>query len=282
MHEKLFAKENLEVSILSGRGSADTVTKLATGVADIGESGLGFLMQAQAQGSVPVKAVMPVFTRQPDALLTTTTGPAGLKGFVGQSVATSPFTSSNVAWPMVLQANNIDPNSIKVLKADPAALPGLLVTGQVAGVINWVTSAASTGQALATAGKTMKILAWSDYGYQGYAQSLLASDKMIKDRPDVLRRFLKVYREAEKIMQADPQRAADAVKALVPEADIKGVKTDVDAAVPLIFNATTTADGLGKFTKGLVGETWQWVAKAQALDPAKLDPNAVIDNTFVD
>jgi NitT/TauT family transport system substrate-binding protein len=45
----LFAAEGLEVTIQSGRGSSDVVTKLATGSVDMGTGGLAALLQAKAQ-----------------------------------------------------------------------------------------------------------------------------------------------------------------------------------------------------------------------------------------
>ena len=37
----LFAAEGIEVTIVSGRGSSDAITKIATGAADMGTGGLG-------------------------------------------------------------------------------------------------------------------------------------------------------------------------------------------------------------------------------------------------
>ena len=44
----IFAEEGLDVTILSGNGSADTLTKVAAGVADLGLVGMERLMSAQA------------------------------------------------------------------------------------------------------------------------------------------------------------------------------------------------------------------------------------------
>src|SRR5690606_27448266 len=64
----LFAAEDIEVEIMSGRGSSDVVTKLATGAADMGTGGLSALLQAKAGATVPVTAVLSVYTKQPDAV----------------------------------------------------------------------------------------------------------------------------------------------------------------------------------------------------------------------
>ncbi len=107
-HAGLFAAEQLEVQLLAGKGSTDALTKIATGAADMGEGGLDALFTAKLQNEVPVTAVMPVYTKPPDALVTTTaSGIKSLKDVGGKSVATSPFTSSNGPWPFLLQMNGV-------------------------------------------------------------------------------------------------------------------------------------------------------------------------------
>jgi len=114
----VFAEEGLDVVIQSGRGSSDVVTKLATGAADMGTGGLAALLQARAQSPVPVKAILSIYTLQPDAIFTTEdSGIATLKDVAGKNIATATFSSSNVVWPLVLRANGIDPAKVEVLKA---------------------------------------------------------------------------------------------------------------------------------------------------------------------
>ena len=195
-------------------------------------------------------------------------------------MATSPYSSSNVVWPLILKANDIDPASVRVLKADPAALGGMLATGQVAGVINWVTASAGTAQAMKEQNKTMQELSWSDYGFDGYSQAIVASPRLLQSKPDTVRKFLQVYREAEMIMRDDPGSSAEALHALVPETDPATVTADAKAALPLIFNDVTTRSGLGVFDPKLVATTWDWAAKAQGIALTAIDPMSAVDTSF--
>ena len=100
---------------------------LATGAADMGTGGLAALLQARAQSPVPVKAILSIYTLQPDAIFTTAdSGIATLKDVAGKNIATATFSSSNVVWPLVLKANGVDPAKVDVLKADPGALAPML------------------------------------------------------------------------------------------------------------------------------------------------------------
>lgn len=278
----IFEKAGLDVTIQSGRGSSDVVTKLATGAADMGTGGLPALLQAKAEGDVPVKAVMSIYTMQPDAIFTTAdSGIGSLKDLEGKTIATATFSSSNVTWPILLEKNDVPADSIKVLKVDPGALAPMLASGQVAATINWLTVAPVFAGPLDEAGKTLKTLPWSDMGFEGYGLSLFASDRMIADRPEVVKAFVAAYEQAQEAAIADPKAAAEALKAMVPEVDVAGATKEFEVSIPLMQNAISEKDGMGTFEPGLLGTTWEWVAEAQGIAADKLDPASAVDASFL-
>ena len=282
VQEGLFAAEGLEVTIQSGRGSSDVVTKLGTGAADLGTGGLAALLQARAQTPVAVKAVASIYTLQPDAIFTTEgSGISSLKDVAGKTVATATFSSSNVVWPLVLRANEIDPAKVDLLKADPGALAPMLAAGKVAATINWVTVAPAFIKPLAETGKKLKVIAWSDYGFDGYGLSVFASEKMLTERPETVKKFMRAYMKATAKAIADPMAAAMALKAMVPEVDVEVARAQFAASVPLIVNAISKKDGEGAFDKALLAKTWKWTAEAQNMPLDKLDPETAVDRSFL-
>ncbi len=278
----LFAAEGLDVTIQSGRGSSDVVTKLGTGAADMGTGGLAALLQARAQTPVPVKAVMSIYTLQPDAIFTTEdSGISSLKDVAGKTIATATFSSSNVAWPLLLKANGIDAAKVDLLKADPGALAPMLASGKVAGTINWVTVAPAFVKPLAETGKKLKVIPWSEYGFDGYGLSVFASEKILKERPETVKKFLVAYQKATAMAVADPTAAATALKAMVPEVDVDVARAQFAASIPLMVNAISKKDGEGAFDKALLATTWKWTAEAQNMPLDKLDPETAVDRSFL-
>jgi NitT/TauT family transport system substrate-binding protein len=248
----------------------------------MGTGGLAALLQARAEAAVPVKAVASIYTLQPDAIFTTSvSGISNLKDLVGKTVATATFSSSNVVWPLVLTANGIDPSKVELLKTDPGALAPMLASGKVVATINWVTVAPAFVKPLAESGKKLKMIAWSDYGFDGYGLSVFASDKMLSERPEVARRFMRAYVKATNMAIADPMAAALALKAMVPEVDPEVAKEQFTASVPLMVNAVSKKDGEGAFEKGLLATTWKWTAQAQNLPIDKIDPEMAVDRSFL-
>jgi NitT/TauT family transport system substrate-binding protein len=277
-----FAKEGLDVTVQTARGSSEAITKIGTGAADVGSGGLAALLQAKAETGVPVTAVLGIFTVQPDSIFTAEgSGINSLKDVVGKKVATATFTSSNVIWPLVLSAVKVDPAKVTLIKVDPGALVPMLATGQVDATINWSTASPPFEKALVASGKKLKILPWSVAGFEGYGYSLFISDKLISEKPDVVKRFVKAYVAAAKAALADPDDVAKAMKTQFPEMDEALVKEQFMTIVPLIENDVTKAEGFGTLEKARLAKTWEWTAKAQNMPLDKIDPEKAVNRTFL-
>jgi len=282
IQQGVFAAEGLDVQITPGRGSADALAKLGAGAADLGIAGLSSLLTAKAEGPLPVTALLPIFSKQPDAVITTTTTGIGtLRDFAGKHIAAAPFSSSTPMWPVVLKANGVDPASVRVQKVDPVALAAMLAEGRVDGVLNWVNQASRVKSALEAAGQHVVVIPWSDFGFDGYGASLVASDRFLKDHPDVARRFVRAFLKAYRLAEVDPAAAAAALNALAPDVDADLSLAEWRATLPLIFNEVSDKDGFGVFEKGRLAKTWNWAAQAQGYDIKALDPETAVDRNFL-
>ena len=136
-------------------------------------------------------------------------------------------------------------------------------------------------QEIRETGKKLKVIAWSDYGFDGYGLSVFASEKMLAERPETVKKFMRAYLKATEMAIADPGEAAAALKAMVPEVDVDVAKAQFAASIPLIVNSISKKDGEGAFEKALLAKTWKWTAEAQNMPLDKLDPETVVDRSFL-
>jgi len=117
---------------------------------------------------------------------------------------------------------------------------------------------------------------------ESYSQTYIASDKTLAERPDVMRRFLKVMKAAGDLMVADTQMAAEAVKAMVPQADVAVIKLQADAAVPLIVNDVSKTRRHGKFLarhgQEDLGVGW---SRRMAIRKNKIDPMQAVSMKYL-
>ena len=286
IRQGLFAREGLDVTVQVGRGSSDAITKVATGAAQFGSGGIGALMSAAAEnrdsGGVPVRAVLSVFNTPPDAIFAIKGGPVtSILSLKGRRLATAAFTSSNVLWPVVARAAGLDPASVTLVKTDPTALAPLLASGQVDAIVNWVTSSPGIESVVAQAGKQMLTLPWADAGLSGYGLSLFASEKVIRDNPDLVARFTRAYAAGVLRSIADCHAAAGDLHALVPDVEEGIAEKECLTTAALIRNPTSERDGYGSFEPGLLRRTWDWTARSLSYQPGQIDPEAVVDRSFV-
>ena len=280
--EGYFAAANLDVEIRIGRGTTDVLAKMATGNAEFGSGGLGGLMQAAAQGPMPVKAVLSIFNKQPDAIFTYEgSGIRTIKDLAGRTVATATFTSSNALWPVIASLNGLDISKVNLVKTDPTATAAMVANGKADALINWVTSGGEIEAVLKETGKKMVVLPWSQFGLDGYGLSIFATDAMIANHPDVVARFLAACEKGIQFSIANPEAAAKDLKAAVPIVDLEPAIVEVKTTIPVTKNEISEKYGMGTFNPALVQDTWKWIAKSQSYPLDKLDPEKVINGSFV-
>ena len=277
-----FKDADLDVSVASGRGSTDAISKLATGNADIGLSDLVALLMAKAQNDVPVSAVYSVFSKAPHAFFVPADSDVkSVKDVAGKRIATSPYTSSNVFLPLLLEVNNVDPNSIKLVKADAGALNPMLLSGNTDVVISWITDTVIYQQQAKSAGQTLRVLPWYDAGLEFYSTSVIASDRFINKHPDVTKRFVAAYKKAIEYTWAHPEESGKIVHDMVPEVDASTATDTINSIKSLVYNAVSDQDGYGVFTKERLATTWKWTAEAQDIAVDSFDPESAVNRQFI-
>jgi NitT/TauT family transport system substrate-binding protein len=279
----IFAEQRLDVTILSGNGSADTLTKVAAGAADFGLVGMESLMSAHAQSKeIPVKAVFGLYNKKPDDVeIPVGSSIKTIADLAGKKVAIGSFSSSNVVWPLFAKLNGLDPAKVELLKVDSGSLAPMLATGKVEAILNWVTVAPHDAAVMKAAGKDLTVIPWSKFGYEGYGQSIVASKSVLAKRPDVVKAFLRAYERAAAIAIKDPAAAGAAVHKIVPNVDPAVASQEFAASIPLISNEISEKEGIGALVPARLRATWEWVAKSQSLDINAIDPPTLVDMTYL-
>ena len=130
-------------------------------------------------------------------------------------------------------------------------------------------------------GKKLKMLPWGEYGFDGYGYSLFASDKLIAEKPDVVKRFTKAYLKTIELALKDKADVAKTMKEIFPEMDVALVLQQFETIVPLIENSISKAEGIGTIDKVRLAKTWEWTAKAQDMKLDKMDPESAVDRAFL-
>ena len=281
--EKGFFRDvGIDLSYASGRGSGDAVKKVAAGGALVGDSDISAVMVARVNEKAPVKCIMAQHAMAPHSLFVLEgSGINSIKDLAGKTLVTTPGNSHFIYFPLVAKLNGLDPDSVKLLKVDNNALGPMLASGRVDATITWVTSGPADARLLKQAGKQLSILPWTAVGLEGYGWSILASDKIIKEHPDTVRRFVRAFIKTVEFTAKNPEKAGQDLHDLVPNADLDSNTDEIRATVPLVKNEITEKYGMGSLDPAWLQKTWEWVAKAQGYPLDKVNPETLVDRSFL-
>lgn len=276
-----FAEQGIEVVISQGRGSTDSISKIASGTSNIGLTDLTALLMAKAQNDVPVSAVYNVFSQAAYAFFSLSdSGIDSVQDVSNKRIATSPFTSSNIFLPLLLTVNNIDEDSIQLIKADPGALNPMLIMGRVDVIISWITDSYKLMNQASEAGKKLNVMPWYEAGLNIYSTSLIVNDKFIEEHPELVKKFINAYAQSVEYTWSNVEESAQLVQKMVPELERSTIEQTITAIRHLVYNPSSEKNGVGSIDPERLAETWRWTAKAQKLDIDSFDPENAVNRSL--
>lgn len=191
----LYEQQGLDVNIERGQGSGDTVKRVDLGTVDIGLADTGTLVVARSKGA-KVKDIAMIYANSPNGIKTRIdTGIKGPKDLEGRMVGVPAGDAQRVLWPALAKANGVNMDKVRLINIKPGAKAQSLAAKKVDAVFDWVVGEAQYWAAGLDKDKLV-LIPWSKFGVNPYGNALMASEKTIAERPEMLRRFLKATMEA--------------------------------------------------------------------------------------
>jgi NitT/TauT family transport system substrate-binding protein len=188
----LYAKAGLDVTILEGGPSVNVPQLLAGGAADFGIGSNGFIPLNMVRAGVPVRAVMAVFQKDPQVLITHPRSDVrSLADMRGKPIMIAD-ASVTAFWPWLKARYGYSDTQIRKYTfnlapflVDPKAIQEGYLTSEPYTVQN-------------TAHFTPQIFLLADNGYPGYANMVLVPQKWIDTNPRAVQAFVDATREGWK------------------------------------------------------------------------------------
>src|SRR5579884_3087956 len=187
-----FREAGIDLTIRPGGPAIDPIQVVAGGGTMFGNvSSVAVLVNARAQG-LPVKAFCTAFQRHPFAFVFFTKSKIRTpKDFEGKTIG--------------IQKYNINKDRLKVLFVGGDTTP--LVTGQVDVITGWLINAAQM-EAVQQAGAISYFRLW-DLGIRLYAYTYFVTDQILRERRDVLVRFVSASARGWLYARDHPDEAID-------------------------------------------------------------------------
>jgi NitT/TauT family transport system substrate-binding protein len=227
-----FARAGVNVQVDRGYGSADGITKVASGAYEMAFADIGALIQFNGrQSRAKVISVFQVYDVAPMVILSlkrsNITRPADL---AGKRVASPTGASSRVMFPLFARANGLDPSSINWIDVTPQLRETLLVQGQTDATTALITDLAGL-ERLGISEHDLNVMRFSDYGVRLYGHCILTTPEFAAKNADTVRRTLQGFAQALKAAIADPDVAIASIKKREPLIDEKVERGRLDLVI---------------------------------------------------
>ena len=208
-----FARAGLDVSFAVGRGGVDVAKEVGAGNAPLG----GIVADGPIvvrQNGVPVKIVA-VFGGKGFMQLVVRADsdihkPADLKG---KTISVMSYQDTTFyALLGLLASAGLTADDVNIQAAGPVGVWQLVAAGKaaaMAGVPDWIPPLKATGTAV-------RVLPTDEF-FPHMAQGIAASDRIIKDKPEMVHAFVQAALHGMKDIMDDPAKAVDDFVKTVPE-----------------------------------------------------------------
>lgn len=220
-----YAAEGLSVNFVEGGPKVDLVNSVLDGTAQFAVAGADALIVSRSEGK-PLSAIAAVFRRSPLVFFamadSNITGP---KDFIGKRLLVSPFQQAVLTTMMDQVGVSSDQYTVVCCELEP------FFSGEIDVSEGYLTNEVLAAQA---AGYKLNIIYLEDYGVHTYADTIVASDDFITNRPDLVRRFLHSTLKGWRWAIENPEEAAVLALTYDPSLNPDLQEAQMLAGIPLI------------------------------------------------
>jgi NitT/TauT family transport system substrate-binding protein len=265
-----------------GRGGADSITKVASGVDDIGFGDLSSLIEFNAKNpGQELIAVLMVYDRAPLALISLKKSgiskPADLAGRKGGAPSVdAAFRLFNV----FARVNRVDPAKVSWVGVQPQVREPMLVRGDIDFSAGWSMAVVPGLLKLGIPRDDINVMMMNEYGLDLYANAVFTTPAFAKRHPEAVRGFVKATIQSWLGAAADPGAAIAALKKAEPLSDPAIEMTRLKAALDFVITPRVRANAFGDVDAERLKKHIEIVTTGFHL-PRKPLPQEVFDSSYL-
>jgi NitT/TauT family transport system substrate-binding protein len=205
---------------------------------------------SRAEGG-KVKAIGVVFSKGPwTVFYRKEVGIKGPKDLEGKTVAgAGPGDIDIVLLPALCKVAGVDFNKINVISVDWGSILPMLLARKVDASVEFVFRWANLERDAKAAGVDVGYFLYADYGLNMYSNGFMTRDDVIKNKPELVRGFIKATMKGYKYAFEHPDEAIDILLKYNPELDREVARKELDIMRDLVFVPEIEEHGLGWMSK---------------------------------
>ena len=214
-----YDQEGIDLDIQEGRGSGVTVQAVAAGTANFGYADVPTMIKAASKGA-PVTAVGVALQTSPMSVMGFTDRnirkPEDIKG---KTVAVTPGDSMSQIWPLFLKKTGLKESEFKTVSGDAQTKLNAVINNQADLLLGYVMDQAIKLQDATH--KQVYPIRFADYGVNMVSSGIIVQKDFLKQKPDLVKRFLRATTRSLEEAAKDPEAAVDAMLAANPKSGVK-------------------------------------------------------------
>ncbi|HSW06889.1 ABC transporter substrate-binding protein [Aquabacterium sp.] len=278
-----FKDEKLNVTVDAGNGSGNAVNRVASGTYDMGFADLAALMEFHANNpTAPNKpvAVMVVYNNTPSAVISLKK--SGIKtpaDLAGKKLGAPVFDAGRRAFPVFQKANGV--GAVNWISMDPPLRETMLAKGDVDAITGFYFTSVLNLEARGVKAEDVAVMLYPNHGVKLYGNVIIASEEMVKKRPEQVKAFLRAFTKGARDVLANPKAATAIVKdrdgIVNSELEERRLRLAIDSS---IATADARAEGFGAISGPRLALMASQVADAYTTK-SRIDPDVIWNGSFL-
>ncbi len=243
-HDQGFFRDaGLDVSIVAGKGSANTAQLIANKAAQIGFAD-GYAASIGISKGMNIKTIGSVYRGNPSAIMALADSAIkSPKDLEGKTVAMVASSGQFQQWPAFVKGAGLDASKINIVNLTPPSLGPALIDRKVDAIGGYVQSYVPIIELRGK--KAVRSFWFSDYGVNVVSNGIIAHNDLIKSNPDLLHAFVPASIKGFLYARQHPDDAAATVKKYSPTVDVAIIKREFEVSWKTWVTPNTKGKPLG-------------------------------------
>jgi NitT/TauT family transport system substrate-binding protein len=276
-----FEKNGLDVTLLEGKGSANSATFVDAGQAEYSYGDFLTAVQVMSKGGKNRAIGVGMTFNGGGFIFLESSGIKTAKDLEGKSFGTNPGDFAYILLPAAGAASGFDHNKVVIKTMEPAVRTPALFEGKIDLMSGTNGSSIQRMAVLGKRqGKQIRYIFFRDLGLETYGHVLQAREDRIKNNPDQVRRVVASVFDAWSWSLKNPKEAFEIFMKANPQKDREISQAQMDAGLDDVVDKDTQQQGLGYMKEPMMKKSVEIANKYFKLSPA-VDYKTTYSNQFI-
>ena len=226
-----FKAEGIDVQLDQGNGSGAPIALVANGTYDVGFGDMNTLIEfaAKKPDEAPI-AVYDMYNQPPFAIAVKADSSIKTpKDLEGKTIGGPANDGALKLFPAFCKIAKIDCTKVSISNMQPNLRENMLMQGQVDGVFGYVNTIRFSAKLAKIDESQIRFIKYGDYGMDLYSNVLIVTKKMTKEKPELVKGFLRALNKGMLDSIKDPDASVAAVAKREPLLNLKVERERADA-----------------------------------------------------